>query len=478
MTLEVKFYLFMEKSKAIVLMKSLSVWELKAFEKFVASPFHNPNSSVTDLFKYLKQHYPLFNNNDISYSSLSCKVFRIKKPDVPRFRHTLTELTRLLEKFYMQLSMSENSAAQKKLLSAELFKRGIDKYFSQQISETRKTTDVKKDISYYENLVAWSELSYEFASSRKNRQPDSDLQNLSDNLDNFYLVKKIKYCCEILNRSNIIGTTYTIPLLAPLLSHLENNPHATPLISIYYQTLLTITDNKNEDHFHKLKALLQKHQHEITIKENRDIYAFAQNYCIRQLNTGNLHYLKELFEIYKIVLEEKIIFDNKQLSHADFKNICAVSIRLNELKWADEFILSHAKFLSSEFRKNSVNYNSARLHFARKQFKPAIKLLTTVEFTDVFYHLDAKSLLLKIYFENKEYEPLYSLINTFKIYLKRSKQISEYQRTIYNNLLSRVRLLAQLHAGDKLMSEKIKTELETELPVADMSWLKEKINEL
>jgi len=467
----------MDKSKAIVLMRSLSVWELKAFEKFVASPFHNPNSSVFDLFTYLKQHYPLFNNKDISYSLLSCKVFGTKKPDVPRFRYTLTELTRLLEKFYMQLSMAENDAAQKKLLSAELFKRGIDKYFSQQISGTRKTTDAKKDITYYENLVAWSELSYEFTSSRKNRQPDSDLQNLSDNLDNFYLVKKIKYCCEILNRSNILGSKYEVPLLDPLLLYLNTNPHPTPLISIYYQILLTITDHTNENNFRKLKALLQKHQHDITLKENRDIYAFAQNYCIRQLNTGNLHYLRELFEIYKVVLEEKIIFDNKQLSHADFKNICAVSIRLNELKWADEFILSHAKFLSPEFRKNSVNYNTARLHFARHQFKPAIKLLTTVEFTDVFYHLDAKALLLKIYFENREYEPLYSLINTFKVYLKRSKQLSDYQRTIYTNLLNKVRLLAQLHAGDKVFSDKIKQELNTELPTADVNWLKEKITE-
>jgi hypothetical protein len=405
-------------------------------------------------------------------------VFGIKKPDVPRFRHTLTDLTRLLEKFFIQLSLNENAAAQKKFLSTELLKRNLDKFFAQQLSETKKTSATKKDIAHYENLVTWSELTYEFTSSRRNRQPDTELQNLSDNLDNFYLVKKIKYCCEILNRSNILGAKYNVPLLEPLLAYLKNTNHSSPLIAIYYQTLLTITENKNEEHFSKLKKLLQKHHHEITAKENRDIYAFAQNYCIRQLNTGNTKYLYELLEIYKVVLAERIIFDNNHLSHADFKNICAVSIRLNELKWTEDFILSYAKLLSAELRKNSVNYNTARLHFARNQFKPAIKLLTTVEFTDVFYHLDAKSLLLKIYFENREYEPLYSLINTFRIYLKRNKQISDYQRTIYNNLLSRVRLLAQLHAGDKLFSEKIKAELHTDLPVADTNWLKEKIAEL
>ena len=468
----------MVNCKAIEMLKALSIWELKAMEKFVQSPFHNPNAQVTALFNNLNTYYPDFQTNAISYASLSCKLFHSKRPDVPKFRHLLTELTRLLENFYCQLALEANEQKRKNLLAQELIKRNLDKILLQQLTISKHSHQPKKDIAYYENQTALSEIRYEFTSSRQNRQPEKELQSLSDNLDHFYVAKKLKYCCEMLNRANIMGTQHSIPMLQPLMSYLTNNRETTPIIAIYHQILLTITDHKNEKHFEKLKTLLHKHTRELTTKENRDIYAFAQNYCIKQLNTGNTNYLKELFIIYKTVLEEQIIFDNSMLSHADFKNICAVGIRLQELKWVEEFIISYQRYLSLELRKNSVNYNTARLLFARNQPKPAIKLLTTVEFTDVFYHLDAKMLLLKIYYDNRDYEPLYALINSFKIYLKRSKLLSDYQRTIYYNFLTKAKLLAQLSSGDKLINEKIKATLLQNTVTADVSWINEKTKTL
>ena len=52
-------------------------------------------------------------------------------------------------------------------------------------------------------------------------------------------------------------------------------------------------------------------------------------------------------------------------------------------------------------------------------------MLLKVEFNDVYYHLDSKSLLMKVYFELDEYDAFSSLVDAFKIYLRRNQTISE-----------------------------------------------------
>ena len=73
----------------------------------------------------------------------------------------------------------------------------------------------------------------------------------------------------------------------------------------------------------------------------------------------------------------------------------------------------------------------ARVSYARSEFREALRILWTIEFTDIYYHLYAKVLILKIYFETEDFEPLLALIFSTRIYFSRSKLICDYQRKIY-----------------------------------------------
>ncbi|HNR19004.1 MAG TPA: hypothetical protein PKN75_01960 [Bacteroidia bacterium] len=470
----------MQHTKLIVLLKSLTTWELKAFEKLVRSPFYNVNENVDELYFIIKKFAPAYIDDELNLEHISKLLFKSKKAQLTKLRYVMTDLTRLLEKFLVMLSLEKNNNTEKKLLLNMLNERNADKFFQIHLTESTIQQKLKPlDMQFYETAFQLEEMQYEFDSSRKNRKSDDALQNLSDNLDLFYLTRKLKYSCEITNRQNILNVQYNNPIIKNVISFLnDGNYKDVPLVAIYHTILLTLSEPDNEKHFVRLKQLLQKHTRQITQKENRDIYAFAQNYCIRKVNTGKTNFLRELFELYKTVLTEKIIFDNKQISHADFKNICAIAIRVNELKWAENFIAEHQFKLPKDLRNNSVNYNMARLHFAKKEYKQAVRLLTQIEFTDVYYHLDSKSLLLKVYYETENLQPLYSLISAFKIYLKRSKLISDYQRLVYKNLVTYVKKFASVKEGKKIDIKLLSKEIEAEKNIADIGWLKEKLNEL
>lgn len=475
----------MYSSKPITILKTFSARELNAFGKLVASPFFNVNEEVSTLFALTKKLYPFFDKKQTEKKEIFKKLFPGRRYNEKKLRYVMTDLTRLLEEFLVQKQFSENEMLKKHLLLQSFNKRDLDKYFQWQISDAYSVQQKSpyRDVAYYERQAMLEEDSYTWTSRKDNRAIDSSLQSLVDNIDIHYLTKKLKYSCEIINRMNVLKVEYNISFLDNTLEFLRNHPDSyrdehIPAIAIYYQVLLTLRESENEKHYIKLKSLLSEHIYKFPTTELRDIYGFVQNYCIRQINMGNNFYLRELFENYKTLLENEIIVENDSLAQFDFKNIVTIALRLNEYKWTEKFIEKYAPLLSADFRKNAINYNLARLHYSRKQYHQALKLLLEVEFTDVYYHLDSKSLLLRIYYELEDWEPLLSLFNTFKIYLKRNKLISEYQRTTYTNLVKFVRKLTRIKMGSKLPLEKVKMEIEQVKQIADLTWLQGKVEEL
>lgn len=471
----------MLSSKLISILKTLSAREMNSFEKLVASPFFNVNEEVSALFALLKKLYPELNEKQVEKKTVFKKIFPGKRFDEQKLRYIMTDLTWLLEEYLVQKQFSENGLLKKHLLRQSLNERDLDKYFLQQMKDAYSVQEksVFRDAAFYERQALLEEDSYTYTSRKDNRAIDSSLQSLVDNIDIHYLTKKLKYSCEVINRMNVLKVQYNISFLDNTLEFLKHNSFShVPAIMVYFQVLLTLRESENETHYRKLKALLVQHIDKFPNAELRDIYGFVQNYCIRQINLGNNTYLRELFENYKILLEKEIIIENRSLAQFDFKNIVAIALRLDEFKWTENFIEKYSPLLSADFRKNAINYNLARLHYSRKQYHQALKLLLAVEFTDVFYHLDSKSLLLRIYFELEDWEPLLSLVNTFKIYLKRNKLISEYQRTTYTNLVKFVRKLTRIKTGSNLPLEKVKLEIEQVKQIADLTWLQSKVQEL
>lgn len=466
--------------KLFHILKTLSPWELKSFAKFVASPFFNPNKKVLHLFYIVENEYPQFEEKNISFEKLFMQLFKREKFEHQKIRYVLTDLTLLLEKFLAYKTFEEKTFYQKKFLLHKLKEKSLDKYFQQHLTlgyEIQNNTG-QYDLKHYKRQLGYDELSYEFTITKSNRAIDTSLQSLSDNLDAYYLSSKLKYCCEILNRQNIVQVQYQVPFLEHIISYLnKNNFSAVPLIQVYFLVLKTLREPEDEKHFSALKKYLQNNHNLFSAKELADIYAFNLNYCIRKVNTGKINYLKELFEIYKFMLEQKLLFENKKISHSNFKNIVAIALRLSEFIWTEKFISRYALFLEKDLQKNSINYNLARLHFAKQQYKAALKLLTSVEFTDVYYHLDAKSLLLKTYYETDELDSFFSLVSTFKTYLRRSKLISGYQRMIYSNFVKHTHKLYKLKTGSKISLAKIKSEIKARPQIADVGWLREKLLE-
>lgn len=469
-------------SKAYLLLQSLTVVELGQLKRFLEGDSHRLPLETRRLFNHLYNAITTNASSDeLNSSAVSQAVFETTVYNEQRLRYVLTYLSQATERFLIWKALEKEPMQQSQLLLSELQARGLDKAFQQHHRNAEKLLEAKplRDTSYFRQRLQLEESLYRQATRAGERSTGQILARVVTTTDTVYLAMRLKFACELLNRKNVLSDTVTTAATDAFIASIEPElVEAEPVLAVYFHIYHTLIAGPQEAHFDSLKSILATESHLFRDQELRDVYVFAQNFCIRQINLGNTRYLTELYQTYLALLEKGLLLEGDTLAQFHFKNIVTVALRLQEFDWVEHFITQHKNYLEPDLRKNAVNYNLASLHFARKEYGHARRLLLSVEFTDVYYHLDANTLLLKTYYELADVEPLLSLVATFRTFLRRNRKISDYQRKTYLNLVKFVLKLVRVKLGSSKPMAEIMKEMEAVKQIADLTWLQTKAAEL
>lgn len=473
----------MDKSKLIELMRSFSLKEFEEFSKKVDSFFPNAHNDSLRLMNYLVDEYPELEKNRISKEVVTKKIFpagKFKNPD-KSLRYAMSNLNKALEQFLIHKQLDKQVYLREDLLWKELHMRGLRKHSKLLLLKREKELEQfpYRDGVYYEMKQKLFESYFVYDSSFQSRNIKGSLQDVYDNSFILFSIKQLKYCCEIINRQNILKEAYDFSIY-PHINEIINNPRLLkiPIVSIYRYIYYTLTDSDQEQHYFDLMHQVNQNIDKFSHLEQKDIIAFAQNYCIKMINQAKHEFLDELFKIYLLGLEKGLIYNDDYLEHSDFKNIVTVSLRLKKFEWTEQFINNYKGKLRSDLKQNSVNYNQAQLSYWKKEYKDSLKKLLQIEFTDVYYHLDSKALILKNYYELYDIEMVLNSISTFRTYLSRNRKISDYQKNAYLNFLKVLKKIVYVRLGDEAKIDKIKEDISKMNQLADSTWLKSKLEEL
>ncbi len=471
----------MNSSKLISILQCLSKRELKRFEDFVASPFFNKKQEVMVFYAFLLQYAPDFEDINMSKQNAFNYVLPQKKTYQEKLvGYWMSDLLKLVEDFLAQEELQRNPI-QKGVYLLDIYNKWqLEKPFQSIIRPLRKHQEsaIHYDHSYYYHEFLLHAHENVYFDRQKKHIYDKSLQQAIDNLDLYYLSEKLRYCCEILNRQNVMVSNYELRLMNEILAYLKEHPHDDiPPIAIYTAILRCLLEGENEGHFKHLKELLKKYSHLFSKQEARDMYLYGVNYCIQKIRGGKEYYRADSLDLYREVLRKEIIFEGKYLSPWSFMNIVDAGVGTKEFEWTEEFIETYKDKLAPNFRQNAYAYNLAYLYFHQNQFNNALKLLHEVTFEDIGYSIKSRTLLLRVYYELDEIDPFYSLIDSFKIYLKRNKLLSESRKKIYLNFIKFIARLSRLPKGQNSRLLKIKKQIEGTSNTANGNWLLQKVNE-
>ena len=470
----------MNKSHLISILRTCSKKELRELRKWLHSPAHNQREDVQLLLNYLTRKDHLHQASALEKEVVFMHIHPNETYNDAKMRQTIHFFMKTLEAFLLYQEISTDSIQAKTILARIYRKRKLDKPFVKQMKVNKQLLEGLeiRNGQFLRNQYQLAEEGYLYYSNIK--RTNLNLQETSNALDATYIADKLRQSCLMLAHQTVYKIDYHIGLLPEVLNYVEQNQLLqVPAIAMYYYTYKTITDKQNDDHFTHLQREITQSGGRFPREELRDIYLHALNYCIGKTNAGDAAYIRKAFELYKEGFERNAFIEENNLSRWTFLNVVINGLKLQEYEWVAEFMGKYQQYVDEKYRDSFMNYGQALLHYELGHYEAAMRLLVQFDTNEVIVNLRAKNLLLKMYYEQDEFDVLESLLESMRNFLVR-KKVMGYHKANFNNFIKMTRKLLKVNPFQAKDKEKLKAEMEAINPLTteDRAWLLEQLDKV
>ncbi|MCP4441319.1 MAG: hypothetical protein GY810_20630 [Aureispira sp.] len=472
----------MNKSKLVEVFYSLDAKEITKLRKFLLSPYFNKREDVWELFQYLCKTKES-NRKALEKEQVHQALYPNSSYDDGQIRYAMSFLFKLIEQFLVIEDFQQQDLNPTLNLARVYRKRGLTKHFQQTLNTTRAKNKKKslRDIDYLEYEYQIESEAY-FFSEEGERTANKNLQELNDILDIRFIAQKLKQGCTLLAHERISKIKYNKGILVKILEHINDNIQLLeyPSIALYYFYYQATIQKENKTYFEAFKEQLTKSYDLFSMDEMRDLYRMAINYSIRQTNIKTTDYnrfLRETWELYKVGIQKRFLFDHGYLSHFTFKNVVNNALGLKEFSWLKEFIEVYSNFLHQEHKESYLNYGLAQLSFRQKKYKEALSYLQILEGGDLYIKITTKVMYVQIYYVLEEDDVLDSSLASFGAFVNRKDNLN-YSKEYYKNFIRFTKKLINVNPFDKQEKALLLKEIQDVKALAERSWLLEQLQNL
>jgi len=467
----------LKNTKLNQLLSQFSEKEHKKLLLFITSPYFNTRKKVVDLYKFwLKQR-----NTKQGFVTKEV-LFQHLFPKTPykdeQLRLIMSQLVRLLEQFIIVEEQQKSSIEQRIILSRYYRKRKLNKQFEQIYKSAWQQLEKQtlRSATYYEERYQLQLENYQYASFAERTSPQN-LQEVSDSLDSFFIILKLKTACLTISHQAVFQQEYEFGLLAQILAYIkEHQLMNIPAVGVYYHTYFALIGESTDYHFQQFKTMLSKYTQQFPPEELRDLYLLGINCCIQMINKRDTRFVPEVLALYQQGLSTNALLDNGTLSRFTYQNIVSVGLRTKEYTWTRAFLQEYKNKVDKDYRESAYRFNLGRIAYSEKKYEEALQLLKDTDHKDLLINLFSKTLLLKIYYELSEFKLLDSFLEAFKIYLQRKKVIG-YHKENYQKIIYYTQQLMKVNPYDKTAKKKLQERIEGEEQLLEKTWLLERLGE-
>lgn len=460
----------MKNAKLIDLLKSFTKEEFKDLSAFIEYTKVKDNTQTLKLFLYLYKYYPTYEEKFIEKERVYRKLYADKKYDENKLAKIMTDLTKIIEEFIITRQSKSNELANKIQLLKFYNKNDLQKYYIQLEKEIKVLLNehplcVMKTMYEYEYKI----ISLVHSIKKDIRNPD--YQSLYNCVHEFYEIQKLRWY-------NLNYTSMMPELVVMDKNELLNNN----LYKLHY-LIYKLFNEKNEDYFTEILSILSSDDINIEKIEKNEIYWVLVSYALENVNQGFINHYDNLFNIYDIIDKNNSFLNmSNHIDVASYKNYITVSLKLKKIENALYFLEKYKDNIPLEIKNEIYNFNKALILFEKKEYSTVIDLLMFCKFSDVFYKLNQRRLIIKTYYEllktdNTYYSIIEDAIVAFKKYLLSIKDVPESYIVLNKNFLKFLDKLLSRSKLSKIEITKQLIKLKETTHVTERNWLEEKMNE-
>ncbi len=445
----------MLKAKVFEVLKTFSKEDYAKFRQFVDSEYFNSSDMLRKLYSVIEKHTKSTSTNGLSSELIFEELYPGKKFREATIVNLLSGLYKLSQDFVSVEQFKKEPLGMGRYLLKGLGSRGLNKFFIQNynriIEELNQIKIHNEDYfhSRYEidqHLIAYTNTESAYIATKT-------IQSWHDKLADFILVKILDGYIFMLNRKKYgYEHEFNMSFMEPVIKYIkENSSESNPAIAIYFNLMMLLKDDKAENYY-KLKELLKSNPGILDYSDTWSVYICMVNFCHTMYESGYKEELfsKEIHELYKIILEEKIYVVeawHPYIHHRLYLNIVQNGLQQNELEWTENFIKEYKEKLIEDNRPSTCSLAYALFYFSKGEFEKSLQELNKVQSEDAFYFLQIKALMLQIYYELKLYDAAFSLIDSYKHYLKEKTEIPSRYKERHKHFVAAVNKLLKIKSG-------------------------------
>lgn len=336
----------------------------------------------------------------------------------------MSELTKLIEEFIISTESKTNVLQNKILLLQFYDNHNLDKYYKQTEKEISELFN-HSTLTYFHGYLKYIFETVRLRNTIKYDKRNPNYQSLYEKLNEFYSIEKLRW-------ENLAKVNNT-----PSLAYQNND---TVLFTILNKTKILIEKNE-ESIFLEIATIIKDNLNLFDDLIANDIIWILIAYSIQQQNLGNSLYYEHMIYLYDLLIKRNLILNIHNIMNiGTYKNYITVCLKVNKIKEADAFLEKFKPNLKDEIRENVYHFNKALIEFEKKNYKIVLTLILYCKFSDVYYKLNQRRIIIKTYFEllktdENYYTSLTDAITAFNKYLLITKSLPELHVEMNKNFL-------------------------------------------
>ncbi len=425
------------KSRLYLLLETIEHSEFKTFIKQI-----QPTEQVKFLNHLYKYHpeYDDIKTIEEKYSKRNAKTPAALK----RMR---TRLITPLEDFLIQQHLSKNPTERKQLLYTIFQEKKADKLFED--SNPKLIEERSKPPINAHDFLKLAELHHQryfHSTSDKLTIHRPHLLKAHEYLYYFFMLRTFKYICDwhFLQKIHFQKAEKEVmDILLPWIESRPFNKHSPPLLQIYQEMVLLITQLPHKEKYEKIKVQFLSQKEMLPPSEFSAIVSLFFNYV---LNGASPFFIRESLYWFNFGINASIFSSNGIIPSTIFINAVIASSEIQRLKNIQiqkfkllEPLPKHlqAQSIFDTYQKQLNQPNApiyrllakAYLTFSEQSYNNAIRILQLIKTQKgVRLKMHAHSLQLRAYFEadfsqqtiSSDYD-IKDFMKTYKIYIERNQ---------------------------------------------------------
>ncbi|MEM6270396.1 MAG: hypothetical protein AAF998_13215 [Bacteroidota bacterium] len=482
----------MRQRKVSQLLLLLTAEDLDEFRTYLKNPAIRSNKTLLSfLDQFRKKVLPLAEGEDCSVEEL-INGTDINPRRVDKLSSALYNLTR---QFLAQKQFLQDEHAQLRMLAQAIedrqaghkeLERLYDRLY-QQVSEAPRGAEALANTL----RLRWLRAEAAILSRGTRSLWQEDFRDLHQLLDQYYHLQKLRLYSATTNARNIYNhpAAEQNPLFHPQEADLTAMDDG-PIFRAYILAIRMLREEEETGRklFLELLDLLDREAPQFSHREGMELYGYALNFSIWNINLGQPEFLEHASTIYLQLLANRLILQRGVFPPTQFKNIVSLHCRLGKVDWVESFIADYGDLLPPEKRAFALDYNRAVLAFHKRDYALAISRFRAVIHTlndDVFYGIDARVFLWKSYFEHydvltrDQVDDMYRLYDAFRLFIERNDKISTGHKLTYRNFIRAFKRFMEILRVDPLRGDhldELRQHVTETDPFSNKRWMLEKID--